>query len=510
MRIWRTMNKLIELSIKKYFELRRFRIKGWVRSQVDTQEFIIQELISEALATAFGKEHGFVHIDTIDKYQELVPIRTHAELLPYIQDMMAGKKDILWPGAVTMFSKSSGTTSSISKYLPVSRESLQENNYKAGRDLYAIISMIYPELNIFSNEGSVLGITGSFEKRDDNMKVGDVSAIIASELPSMFQERRKPSLGVALMKDWEEKIDAIITECVPLNITHLSGVPTWFIPLFNELQKRHPYQTLRDIWPNLQLFIHGAVSFKPYEERFHKLLPFEDMKYIEVYNASEGFFAIQDDEHKKGEMLLLTDHGVFYEFIDFHEYQQGSRKAIWLNAVTLHTPYALIISTNAGLFRYDIGDVIEFTSRNPMRIRIVGRTKTCLNLCGEELMEGNTDMAIQQLSEELGMSIDHYTVTAQASVGDHVGHHQWIIESEDTIDVASFALALDMKLRALNSDYDAKRTGNLALGPLEIHVVAKGTFMRWLASKGKLGGQHKVPKLFADRSIYEEILQSST
>lgn len=503
------MNRLIELSIKKYFQLRKLRVSMWKKSQVATQEYILQELVSEALSTEFGVTHSFELIDSYEKYKVQVPVSKHEDLLPYIERMMKKESHVLWTGVIDMFSKSSGTTSSVSKYIPVTQESLKENNYKAGRDLYAIALQLYPDLHIFKDNGAVLGITGSFEERSDDIKVGDVSALIANELPSMFQERRKPSLDIALLKNWDKKIQGIIDECVNENITHLSGVPTWFIPMFNELKKQHPYETLRDIWPNLQLFIHGAVSFEPYKETFNNLLPFDDMKYLEVYNASEGFFAVQDTKNPNDGMLLLTDHGVFYEFIPFDQYQNGNKEALWLKEVKLNTPYALIITTNAGLYRYDIGDVIEFTSVDPYRIKIVGRTKTCLNLCGEELMEGNTDTAIALLNDEYGLDIQHYTVTATPLDSQKLAQHMWIIESNTDTDEKEIAQKLDTILRSLNSDYNAKREGDMALTQLKVTVVKKGSFMNWLSSKEKLGGQHKIPKLNANQTIYHEVLEKA-
>jgi hypothetical protein len=418
---------------------------------------------------------------------------------------------VLWPGKVEFFSRSSGTTNDVSKYIPVSSESLNKNNYQAGRDLYTLTFMQYPELQIFNNRGSVLGITGSLTQQDNGITVGDISAIIASQLPLTFQNMRKPSLKTTLMPQWNNKIPAIIDETLNENITHLSGVPTWFVSIFEEIKKVQPYETLRDIWPNLELFIHGAVAFEPYRNIFQKLLPFDDMRYVEVYNATEGFFAVQDNSSLSGEMLLLTNHGVFYEFIPFDEYQEGNMEAVCIDDVELGVDYAMIITTNAGLWRYDIGDVVEFTSTKPYRIKISGRTTAFINLCGEELMVGNTDEAVAKVSREYDISVAHYTVAPIFVNEEGKGAHQWLVELESgSVGESELALRLDTILQELNSDYQAKREADIALQPLDVTVVPEGTFMKWLEQKGKLGGQHKVPKLVSHRTIIEEILGYSS
>ena len=501
------MKKIIESSLKKYFQLRRFKVNSWKKQALETQALLLQELVSSASKTKFGQEHDFENITSLEAYQQEVPVRSYEDFYPYIKLMLSGHRDILWPGKVKFFSKSSGTSNDVSKYLPVSTQAIEANNYKAGRDLYTSYFINHPESKIFKEDGAALSINGSFEHRDDDIKVGDVSAIIASELPNIFQQRRKPSLNVALLSNWSEKIPAIIEEATKDNITHLSGVPTWFVALFDEMKDSHPYNSIRDIWPNLELFIHGAVAFEPYRSIFKKFIPHEDMNYLEVYNASEGFFAFQDNLKKAGEMLLLTDHGVFYEFIAFGEYQKGSTEALGLQNVGVGIDYAMIISTNSGLWRYDLGDLIQFTSIEPYRIKITGRTKAFINLCGEELMVGNTDTAITQISEKTNSCVEHYTVAPIFMNQEAKAGHQWIIEFKDEPDdLDNFTELLDLKLRELNSDYSAKRQDDIALQQLVISKVKKGRFMKWLSDKGKLGGQHKVPKLSQDRKIVDTLL----
>ena len=309
------------------------------------------------------------------------------------------------------------------------------------------------------------------------------------------------------MSEWKDKIPAMINDTVDKNITHLSGVPTWFVSLFEELQHRHPYVTLRDIWPNLELFIHGAVSFDPYRSIFEKLLPFPDMKYLEVYNASEGFFGIQDNPNKPGEMLLLTNHGVFYEFIDMNNYTKDNRKTITIDDVQCNVDYVMIITTNSGLWRYNIGDTVCFTSTSPYRIKISGRTQQCINVFGEELMVGNADKAIGYVSEKTGAHIFHYTAGPIFMNNQGQGSHEWIIEfSKAPHDIDEFIVILDSSLQNLNSDYKSKRQDDIALQLLKLRVVPAGTFMKWMEERGKLGGQHKIPRLSNTRKYINELL----
>jgi len=493
--------------MKKYFQVRYLQLSVWKRDQVHTQQELLFDLLHQASRTTFGKEHDFSSIHTYEKFSENLPVRSYEDIEPYITRMIAGEKDVLWPGLVELFSKSSGTTNDASKYLPVSHDSLHKNNYKAGKDVYSLFFHNYPDSDLFINKGSVFSLGGSYTINEHGMKVGDVSAIIMSELPSWAQEYREPSLTTSLMSNWEEKIPAMISETEHKNITHLLGVPTWFVSIFEGLKKKHPYTTLRDVWPDLELFIHGAVSFEPYRKIFKELLPFDDMKYMEVYNASEGSFAIQDDPQKKGEMLLLTDHGVFYEFISLKEYGTKNAQAIPLWKVEEGVDYAMIITTNAGLWRYDIGDTVCFTSTKPYRIRISGRTKHFINVFGEELMVGNTDAAIATISQEMDCIIEHYTAAPIFMNEQGKGGHQWVIEFRRAPDsVPAFQKRLDEILQSLNSDYAAKRQHNLALQELSLTLVPEGTFLSWMESRGKLGGQHKVPRLSNSRKYVEQLL----
>ena len=493
--------------MKKYFQLRNFKLNAWRGNQVQKQRNLLTDLVQHAYRTSFGKDHDFTSIEDYADFTRNIPLRSYDDIQPYIKRMLDGEENVLWPGFVENFSKSSGTTSDVSKYLPVSREALHDNNYKGGRDLYTIFFQNYPDSKLFDDKGSVFSLGGSYTHNDQGLKVGDVSAIIMSELPSWAQEYREPSLKTALMSSWDEKIPAMIRETINKNITHLSGVPTWFVSIFDELKKEHPYVTLRDIWPNLELFIHGAVAFQPYEKIFNELLPFEDMKYLEVYNASEGFFGIQDVPEKKGEMLLLADHGIFYEFIPMNEYGTEKPTTLPLWEVETGTNYAMIITTNAGLWRYDIGDTVCFTSTEPYRISITGRTKHFINVFGEELMVGNTDEAIAQISKELDVIVEEYSAAPIFMNSEGKGGHEWVIEFKRAPkDSNMFQKRLDEILQSLNSDYAAKRQKDVALQELKLNVVPQGTFRLWLEGKGKLGGQNKVPRLSNKRKYIEEIL----
>lgn len=502
------MKKIIEQSIKKYFQLRQFRVKAWRKKQVESQELLLLELLASAEGTEFGREHGFTDIVSLEAFQNKVPVRSYEDLFPYIARALAGDADVLWPGRPLYFSKSSGTTNAKSKYIPVSHASLHENNYSAGRDIYTFYFMNYPESQLLEADGSVLSLSGSFQEKRAGIEVADISAIIARELPSYAAKRRLPSLATALLADWKTKIPRLIEESLGKNLTHLSGVPTWFISIFDELQKKHPYTHLREIWPKLELFIHGAVAFEPYRKLFEKLLPFEDMRYLEVYNASEGFFAIQDNLKKKGELLLLTDHGVFFEFIPLDRYLQGDRQTLPLSEVVCGVHYAMIISTNAGLWRYDIGDTVMFTHLNPFRVKITGRTKHFLNLCGEELMVGNTDAALKIACEKTGSLLEEYTV-APIFVDEHgKTGHEWVIEfKKGPKDLTFFTQILDDSLKSLNSDYAAKRQDDITLQAPKLHALPSGSFFSWMEANNRVGGQYKVPRLSQTRDVVEALLK---
>lgn len=503
------MKSLIETSMKTYFRLRKYQIEFWKNNQISSQEFLFFDLLKKAQNTEYGKKYSFETITDYYSFTENIPVTDYEGLEPYITRMIKGEKDILWPGTVCRFSKSSGTTNDVSKYIPVSHDALYQNNYKAGRDLYSIFFCSFPKSDLFLEKGSMLSLGGSFDINEYGSKVGDVSALLMSEAPVWAENYRQPELEIATMKVWKEKIPAIIKNTIDKNITHISGVPTWFLSIFDQMKKEYNYDNLRDIWPNLELFIHGAVAFGPYRSVFEKILPFDDMKYLEVYNASEGFFAIQDDQSKLGEMILLTDHGIFYEFIKMSEYGNINAKPIMLKDVVVGTDYAMIITTNSGLWRYDIGDTVCFTSIAPYRIKISGRTKHFINVFGEELMVGNAEQAIEVVCKKHAVNINHYSAGPIFMDNKGKGGHEWVVEFETVpVDVLLFQFDLDECLQSLNSDYKAKRQDNIALQELKIVVVPPGTFLLWMEARGKLGGQNKVPKLSNTRKYIDQLIKS--
>jgi len=438
-----------------------------------------------------------------------VPVFAYEDLYPQIERVLRGEKNILWPGDFTWFSKSSGTTNARSKYIPVSEEHLQECHYKGGKDMLCLYVNNYPDTRAFL--GKNLGIGGSYQPNpfNPNTYCGDVSALIMKNLPIWAEFLRTPSIEVALMDKWEEKVEKIARLTIGENVTGISGVPTWTVVLLQRILELTGKQHIREVWPNLEVFFHGAVSFTPYRELFRQLIPADDMRYMETYNASEGFFGIQDQRDSQ-DLLLMLDYGVYYEFIPSEFAQEENPLTIGLADVQVGKSYAMVISTNSGLWRYKIGDVVRFTSTNPYRIRIAGRTKHFINAFGEELVVENADVAVAYACQKTGLIVNDYTAAPVYLDVDSKGCHEWAIEFENFDDtlhsLEKFTYLLDEKLREINSDYDAKRHKDLALTAPIIRVLPKGTFYEWMAKRGKLGGQHKVPRLSNTREYLDDVL----
>ncbi len=499
---------IISWLTKKFF---LFRKKPYYLSSQKleyTQRKILKKILKNISKTTFGKDFNLYDLDSYEIFSKKVPSFSYEKLSPYINRMLGGEPSVLVPKKVLLFSKSSGTTNDTSKYIPVTKKYLKHNHYKAGKDIYTFFFNQCPESNILDRGGKVFSLGGSLDsKTEQGITIGDVSALIMSCLPKWAEYYRAPSLPVALMKKWEDKIPAMILDTKDKNITHISGVPTWFVKIFDTIQSEYQRNNILEHWTSLELFIHGAVAFAPYKKIFQDFFPNPDFKYLEVYNASEGFFALQDSFQKPGEMLLLVNHDIFYECIDFSEYGNPEAKIIPLWEVSLGKSYALIITNTSGLYRYDIGDTIEFTSLYPHRIIITGRTKHFINVFGEELMVGNTDKALAELSEEFSCKVENYTVAPIFMNSEGRGGHEWLIEFvTEPVDLKLFQKALDSRLQKLNSDYAAKRQQDIALQELVLQSIPRGTFYRWLESKGKLGGQYKVPRLSNKRIYLEEIL----
>ncbi len=467
----------------------------------------LRYLIRQGARTAFGRHVGLTLEWNYDRFRKQVPVQAYEALYPWIERTLRGEQDILWPGLIRWFAKSSGTTNDRSKFIPIATETLRYNHFRAGRDLFATYLTLFAG-NTHLLEGKILSIGGShtINHLGPHARYGDLSAVLIENMPALHQLFRAPNKAIALMPDWHEKINRMAQAILRKPITGIAGVPTWTVVLFDKVLSLTKAKHILEVFPKLEVFFHGAVSFTPYQRLFEAYLPSPHMRYIEIYNASEGFFAFQDQPEPK-DMLLLTDHGVFYEFIPFSSWERGDWEAIPLEAVQPNEVYAMVITVTGGLWRYLIGDTVRFTSIRPYRLRIVGRTRHYINVFGEEVMVENTDAALQIACEKTGTTVRDYTVAPLYLEAGQRGAHQWLIEFiTPPSDLAAFRVILDETLRQLNSDYDAKRSGDLALGLLEIVVLPEGTFHRWLAERGRLGGQNKVPRLSNTRDYADSIL----
>lgn len=481
----------------------------WFRNNPhEAQGEVFKNLISTARSTEWGKTYGYKDIKSVREFQQRVPVSTYEAIFPYFERMLKGEQNVLWPTKIEWFSKSSGTTNARSKYIPVSPESLEECHYKGGKDMLSIYVNNFPDTKVFS--GKALSIGGSHRPSEYNSKIscGDVSAVIMQNLPIWAEAMRTPPLKVALMDHWDEKIEKMVALTVPENVTSMSGVPTWTYVLLKRILEVTGKKDITQVWPNLELFTHGAVAFGPYRQLFKDIIPTQKMNYLEVYNASEGFFGIQDQWETEDEMLLMLDYGVYYEFIPMDQFDEEQPTVLTLDQVELGKNYAILISTNAGLWRYKIGDTVRFTSLAPYRIKISGRTKHFINAFGEEVIVENAEAAITRACDETGAIISNFTAAPVYMESGKRGGHEWLIEFEKEPDNQQyFNELLDQTLREVNSDYDAKRQKDIALQEPIIHVAPPGTFMNWLRDKGKLGGQNKIPRLSNTREYLEEMMQ---
>ena len=483
------------------------QIELFIKYPYDVQDEWFQNLISTAQHTEWGKTHGYASIYTQDQFKERVPIQTYDTLKPYIERMLAGEHNILWPSEIKWFAKSSGTTNDRSKFIPVSEESLEECHFKGGKDLLTMYCDNRPDTKIFTGKCLVLGGSHQINQLNADSCYGDLSAVLIKNLPFWAEFYRTPDISIALMDNFEEKVEKMAQATIGVNVTNISGVPTWNLVLAKKVLEITGKNNLLEVWPNLEFYFHGAVSFNPYREQFKKLIPSDDMYYMETYNASEGFFGIQDQPDSE-EMLLMLDYGIFYEFLPMENINSENPKTLSLTEVELNKNYALIISTNAGLWRYMIGDTIKFTSLSPHRIQITGRTKHFINAFGEEVIIDNAEKALSKACRETNAIIQDYTACPIYFQGNDAGGHEWIIEFEQKPDnIENFTNILDNTLREINSDYDAKRYKDMALRRPLIHVAKAGLFYEWMKNRGKLGGQHKVPRLANDRTYVDEILK---
>ena len=474
---------------------------------IEVQNEMLEKLLKAAVNTEWGKIYQYSTLVTYELYNQNVPLQEYEDIKPWVERLMAGEQNLLWPTETKWFAKSSGTTSDRSKLIPVTKEALEECHQKGGKDLLALYYENQPTAKLYKGKHLVIGGSAEINPLSDESYFGDLSAIIMKTLPWWAEIRRTPSREIALMNEWEEKIEKIAIKTIPEDVCILVGVPSWTMVLTNKILEITGKKHLKEVWPNLELFMHGGVSFDPYREEFKKLIPDSSMNYVESYNASEGFFGIQDSPNSS-DLLLMLDYGVFYEFIPMESYEgKNSKKVFDLSKVEINKNYALVISTNAGLWRYIIGDTIKFTSLKPYKFKITGRTKSFINVFGEELIVDNAETAISIACSKTGAQIRDYTACPVFMVGNERGKHEWLIEFvKEPNDFQRFSVLLDENLRNANSDYDAKRSNNMVLEFPLILKVKSGTFDAWLKVKGKLGGQNKVPRLSNSREYVEEIL----
>jgi hypothetical protein len=496
--------KLLSPAISRLARLRLERIEHWMGHPVEVQREVLQHLVTSAQYTEFGRKHDFSKTFSIRDFKQAVPIHEYDDLKPYIQRTMDGEQNILWNTPITWFAKSSGTTSDKSKFIPVSEESLHDCHYKGAKDVLTMYYDFNPDSDLLTGKGLVIGGSHTISQLNDDVHYGDLSAVLLHNSPIWAHWIRTPELSIALLDEWENKIERLAMNTINENVTSISGVPTWTLVLIRRILEITGKSSLSEVWPSFELYIHGGVSFTPYREQFRKLIG-KDIHYLDMYNASEGFFAAQGNPHDDG-MLLFLDHGIFMEFMPVAEYGKSNPETIGLADVELGQQYALVINTNGGLWRYLLGDTVQFTSRNPFRIKVSGRLKHFINAFGEELIVDNSDKAIAIASAKTGAVVNDYTAAPIYFSDSSNGAHEWLIEFEkEPADMAIFVSELDIALQSINSDYEAKRYRSIALGMPVVHSLEKGVFSAWLKSKGKLGGQHKVPRLSNDRKYIEEI-----
>lgn len=503
---------LLGSLVSWFFRRRIQQIEYDMLHATDVQERTFKELIKTAKNTVWGEKYGYDSINSYQEFKNRVPISEYDELKPYIERTMKGEQNVLWPTDINWFAKSSGTTNDKSKFIPVSEEALDGCHFQGGRDVLTVYCHNNPDTKFFDGKGLVLGGSHKVSNYNENTSFGDLSAVMMANLPFWVNFLRTPDLSIALLDEWEEKIEKTAAATINEDVTNIFGVPTWTVVLINHLLEKTGKNNLLDIWPNLEVYVHGGVSFVPYREQFKKLIPSSKMNYLETYNASEGFFGLQV-ENNSDDMLLMTDYGVFYEFVKSEElYTTDNPKACTIGDVETGVNYAVIISTNAGLWRYILGDTIKFTSTSPYKFKITGRTKLFINAFGEELMIENAEKALADACYTHNATVKDFTAAPiyfdTNDVQGKSGGHEWLIEFESIPDnLQAFGETLDTKLKEVNSDYEAKRHKDMALKPPTIHVMANGTFNQWLKAKDKLGGQHKVPRLSNNRTIVEEILE---
>ncbi|GET27013.1 GH3 auxin-responsive promoter family protein [Prolixibacter sp. NT017] len=494
-------------SIIKWVNYKRiYQIELYRNHAEEIQEEMLFNLLNEAKNTEWGRKYDYRSIKSVEQFAERIPISTYEQMEPHISRMIDGERNVLWPGEIKWFAKSSGTTNAKSKFIPVSTDSLEDCHFRGGKDVLAIYHRNYPEAKALTGKSLTLGGSHRVSNLSNKSYYGDLSAIMIENLPFWTDLNRTPPTEIALIEEFERKVDEITKTSIHENVTSFAGVPSWYLVLLRHVLDYTGKNNMLEVWPNLEVFIHGGINFEPYREQYRKLIPSDEMRYLETYNASEGFFAIQDDP-SRDDLLLMLDYGIFYEFIPMSEYGKENPKTIPLWDVETGVNYAMVISTNGGLWRYLIGDTVVFTSKNPYKIKITGRTKHFINAFGEEVIIDNAEKALKQACDETGATIRDYTA-GPVFMGDNAkGAHEWLIEFETPpADLSRFTEILDKTLQSVNSDYEAKRHKNTTLNSPKVTAAAQGTFYHWMKEKGKIGGQNKVPRLSNNRDYLEQLL----
>lgn len=493
--------------VRNAFTSRQKEIERYDNEAEALQMHTLEYLATTAKDTEYGRKHTFCAVKSYESFAENVPVNTYEELKADIDRMRHGERDVLWRGKVKWYAKSSGTTNDKSKFIPVSREGLQHVHYAGGKDAVALYLRNNPKSRIFDGRSLILGGSHSPNYDVEDSLVGDLSAILIENINPLANLVRVPKKATALLSDFETKRERIARETMNKNVTNISGVPSWMLSVLTRVMELTGKTHLEEVWPNLEVFFHGGVAFTPYRKQYEQLITSPNMHYMETYNASEGFFGLQDDPADKS-MLLMIDYGVFYEFIPMDEFDKENPTVVPLWGVEKDKNYAMLISTSCGLWRYVIGDTVMFTSTNPYKFVITGRTKHFINAFGEELIVDNAEKGLAYACEQTGAEVLEYTAAPVFMDGNAKCRHQWLIEfSKEPEDLNRFTSLLDWKLQEINSDYEAKRYKNITLQHLEIVKARRGLFNDWLKAKGKLGGQHKVPRLSNSRKHIEELLE---
>lgn len=498
---------LINSLVSWFNTSRMYQIDFLKKHPENVQKETFFKLLSSASNTEFGKRHDFKSVSSEEQFKERIPMHSYEDIKPYVERLRVGEENLIWPGEIKWFAKSSGTTSDKSKFIPVSGEALEKCHFRGARDILAIYTNNNPETKIFSGKGLTIGGSHQVNNFNNQSFYGDLSAILIENTPFWVSFIRTPNTKIALLEKWEEKLEKAYEATLYENVTNMAGVPSWNLVFIKYLLEKTGKSNLLEIWPNLELFIHGGISFLPYREQFEKLIPSPSMKYLETYNASEGFFAIQD-EPSRDDMLLMLDYGVYYEFIPMENIDEEYPKTLSIGEVQTDKNYALVISTNGGLWRYVIGDTVMFTSLYPHKIKVSGRTKHYINAFGEELIVDNAENALKTACRKTCAVISEYSAGPVFMSDTSKGAHEWIIEfDKEPENMEYFATLLDNALKSLNSDYEAKRYKSLTLDPPIVHSAKRGLFYQWLKDKGKLGGQNKVPRLANNRQYLDELLE---